>query len=135
MDQRWCQKVMRASIDRAPPTEAERAADAFLWDIAITKISQIGFDETALKLMQMAQAIAVPGRGGRPPGTGVYKRHELEALMQAVLVLDDGSLEGRRKAIAAVVQSKPAHHRPGLKVWLKRNLPQQHSSRADKTRT
>jgi hypothetical protein len=134
-DEVWRQKVWIEIIKRGAPIEAQRAAADLVTRAAAEAIALVGRNHAAVLLDHASETAAEPGRGGRPRGSGAYKLHQLEALMQAVLALDDGSPEGRRKAIAAVVQSKPVHHRAALRVWLKRHLPQQHSSRADKTRT
>ena len=133
-DEAWRQKVREEFVKQGGSMEAHNAAAGVVWGALADAIAIVGRDYAALLFDDASESAIEPGRsGGRPRGSGTHKLPEQEALRLAVLALDDGSPEGRTRAIAAVVQTKPAHHRDALRVWLKRNLPPLRAARSDKT--
>ena len=125
LDGRWRKKVFLSGLaDDAPSDEVFRAASKRLWEAAGYSIASIGADQTALLLLNMADAIAASPKDGRPKGT--QSRHTSSAddrCIKMILKLDDGSRGARGRAIAmAVAKEYPESSRDAAKRRLRRKL-------------
>jgi hypothetical protein len=133
LNRQWAQKVSRAyweqdeSLDIEEIERADKASEAasnYVATVAYILTRLVGRDRAALMLYDLARVLATPGRRGRPLGSSKKRTSaELFALRSSVLMRDDGSDLGRRRAIAEALANEPLDDRPAFRKHLHSHLP------------